>query len=57
MSKMLDPKAWGGAIELSILSKHFSTQIVSIDVGSGMLNKFGEDEGYETTVIVVYSGM
>ncbi|KAI0807327.1 OTU-domain-containing protein [Fomes fomentarius] len=37
---ILKPAAWGGAIELSILAQHYSTEIASIDVETGRIDRF-----------------
>jgi ubiquitin thioesterase OTU1 len=47
--------AWGGAIELSILSKHFDIEICSIDVQTLRVDRF--NEGRPTRCILVYSGI
>lgn len=47
--------AWGGGIELSILSKHFEVEICSIDVQSLRVDRF--NEGAATRCVVVYSGI
>lgn len=47
--------AWGGGIELSILSKHFGVEICSIDVQTLRVDRF--NEGQPTRCIVVYSGI
>jgi ubiquitin thioesterase OTU1 len=47
--------AWGGAIELSILSKHFDIEICSIDVQTLRVDHF--NEGRATRCFVVYSGI
>ena len=49
------PDAWGGAIELGILSKHFDVEICSIDVQTLRVDKF--NEGRPTRCILVYSGI
>ncbi|KAG9243432.1 hypothetical protein BJ878DRAFT_510677 [Calycina marina] len=49
------PDAWGGAIELGILSSHFEIEICSIDVQSLRVDKF--NEGATTRCILVYSGI
>jgi len=49
------PDAWGGAIEMGILSKHFEVEICSIDVQSLRIDKF--NEGASTRCILVYSGI
>ncbi|EAS36731.3 zinc finger protein [Coccidioides immitis RS] len=48
-------EAWGGGIELSILSKHFDIEICSIDVQTLRIDRF--NEGRPTRCIVVYSGI
>lgn len=34
------PTSWGGAIELSILGKHYNTEIASVDVETGRIDRF-----------------
>lgn len=57
ISKILSPQTWGGAIELSILAKHFAVELTSIDIATGTIHRFGEDQNYENRGIVVYSGI
>ena len=47
--------AWGGAIELDILSRHFEVEICSIDVQTLRIDRF--NEGKSTRCILVYSGI
>lgn len=47
--------AWGGGIELSMLSKHFDVEICSIDVQTLRVDRF--NEGRPTRCILVYSGI
>lgn len=47
--------AWGGAIELDILSKHFDIEICSIDVQTLRVDRF--NEGRPSRCILVYSGI
>ncbi|KAI9793126.1 MAG: ubiquitin-specific protease otu1 [Candelina submexicana] len=47
--------AWGGGIELSILSKHFDIEICSIDVQSLRVDRY--NEGRAKRCIIVYSGI
>ncbi|PWN42263.1 hypothetical protein IE81DRAFT_341576 [Ceraceosorus guamensis] len=56
-AKMLDPKTWGGAVELSILSKHFQTELHAADVASGVVHRFGEGMGFEERAWLLYSGI
>lgn len=47
--------AWGGAIELDILSRHFDIEIRSIDVQTLRVDTY--NEGKATQCILVYSGI
>lgn len=49
------PNAWGGAIELGILAKHFDIEICSVDVETLRIDKY--NEGQPTRCILVYSGI
>ncbi|KAJ3210405.1 aminotransferase [Entophlyctis luteolus] len=51
------PSAWGGAIELSVFSRRFSTEIWSVDVSRLRIDKFGEDLKYSRVCVVFYSGI
>ncbi|BGP22766.1 ubiquitin-specific protease otu1 [Rhodotorula toruloides] len=57
VATILKPTSWGGAIELAIFAKHFSTEICSIDVQTGRVDRFGQDAGYDNFVMLVYSGI
>lgn len=50
-------KSWGGAIELSLFSAHFAVQIASIDVASGRVDVFGEDQAHQKRAYLLYSGI
>ena len=47
--------AWGGSIELDILSKHFEVEICSIDVQTLRIDRY--NDGRPTRCILVYSGI
>ena len=47
--------AWGGQIELDILSQHFDIEICSIDVQTLRVDRY--NDGMPTRCIVVYSGI
>ncbi|KAH9027593.1 OTU-domain-containing protein [Lactarius pseudohatsudake] len=51
---ILSPNSWGGAIELTILAAHYRTEIASIDVETGRIDRFG-DAG--SRALLVYSGI
>ncbi|KAI0064472.1 OTU-domain-containing protein [Artomyces pyxidatus] len=56
---ILSPNSWGGAIELSILAAHYSTEIASIDVETGRIDHFTPSVGPPPTnrVLLIYSGI
>ncbi|KAK0551806.1 ubiquitin-specific protease otu1 [Tilletia horrida] len=55
--RILSPQTWGGAIELSVLSKSFHVLINAIDVRTGVVHRFGEGEGYPHACYLIYSGI
>ncbi|GJN88610.1 hypothetical protein Rhopal_001576-T1 [Rhodotorula paludigena] len=57
VATILKPSSWGGAIELAIFAAHFATEIWSVDVQTGRVDRFGEDAGFDTFVLLVYSGI
>ncbi|RPD66118.1 OTU-domain-containing protein [Lentinus tigrinus ALCF2SS1-7] len=56
---ILKPSAWGGAIELSILAQHYNTEIASIDVETGRIDRFTPPPEADSgnRAIVIYSGI
>ncbi|XP_031560995.1 ubiquitin thioesterase OTU1-like, partial [Actinia tenebrosa] len=48
---------WGGAIELSILSKHYGIEIAVVDTESERIDRFGENEKYSNRVFLIYDGI
>lgn len=48
---------WGGAIELSILSKYYGVEIVAVDTQNVRLNRFGEDMNYDSRIFLIYDGI
>ena len=59
ISKILLPSTWGGAIELSIFTSHYQTEIASVDVETGRVDQFtpkGLDLP-ENRCLVIYSGI
>lgn len=51
------PSSWGGAIELSILSKHFGREIAAFDIQTERCDVYGQGDGYSERVLVVYDGL
>ncbi|XP_012058706.1 PREDICTED: ubiquitin thioesterase OTU1 [Atta cephalotes] len=54
---ILKPDAWGGAIELSILSKFYGLEIAVIDSINAIINRFGEDQRYAQRVFLIFDGI
>lgn len=48
---------WGGAIELSILSKFYRCEICVVDTQTVRVDRFGEDAGYRKRVLLIYDGI
>ncbi|KAK8858770.1 hypothetical protein IAR55_002999 [Kwoniella newhampshirensis] len=56
INRIVKSDTWGGAIELSIFSKHYKTEISSFDVATGRCDRFGQDD-YDSRAVLVYSGI
>lgn len=54
---ILNENHWGGAIELSILSKYYGVEIVAVDTQNIRLNRFGEDLNYDQRILLIYDGI
>lgn len=48
---------WGGAIEVSILSKFYQCEICVVDTQTVRMDRFGEDAGYRKRVLLIYDGI
>ena len=59
IATILKPSSWGGAIELSILAKHYSTEIDSVDVETGRIDHFTPPSEIDSgsRCVLVYSGI
>ncbi|KAG7274904.1 hypothetical protein CRUP_036797 [Coryphaenoides rupestris] len=49
--------AWGGAIEVSILAKHYGCEICVVDTQTLRVDRFGEDAGYRQRALLLYDGI
>jgi ubiquitin thioesterase OTU1 len=54
---ILQPKAWGGAIELSLFAHHYGVEMVAIDIKTGTAYRYGEDQRFPTRAFFMYSGI
>ncbi|ETW86088.1 cysteine protease C88, partial [Heterobasidion irregulare TC 32-1] len=57
ISAILSPNTWGGAIELTILATHYATEIASVDVETGRVDRFTPLAGAGNRVLLIYSGI
>lgn len=48
---LMESNTWGGAIELAIFSEYFQTEIVSIDITSLRMDRFGSISHFLTGFI------
>ncbi|XP_069798395.1 ubiquitin thioesterase OTU1 [Narcine bancroftii] len=48
---------WGGAIEISILSKFYRCEICVVDTQTVRIDRFGEDVSYKNRVFLIYNGI
>ncbi|XP_045165694.1 ubiquitin thioesterase OTU1-like [Mercenaria mercenaria] len=54
---IMNKESWGGAIEISILSKYYDVEIDVVDTQTGRIDRFGEDMNYSKRVLVIYDGI
>ncbi|KAI6036305.1 hypothetical protein BKA83DRAFT_25937 [Pisolithus microcarpus] len=59
ISTILTSSMWGGAIELGVLANHFGTEITSIDVETGRVDRFSPapEKSRGDRCILIYSGI
>lgn len=54
---ILSDNAWGGAIELSILSARYAVELAAFDLKTMRLDRYGEGNGYGKVGYLVYDGI
>lgn len=57
IATILRPATWGGAIELTILANHYGTEICSVDVETGRVDRFTPERGDGNRCVLIYSGI
>jgi ubiquitin thioesterase OTU1 len=50
-----DPNSWGGYVDIKAIAENFATEVVGIDVQSGLVTRYAE--GSRMRCFVVYSGI
>lgn len=53
---ILLPGAWGGAIEIAILSEHYRCEVASFDIQTNRVDLYGEGNRYTRRVYLIYDG-
>lgn len=51
------PGAWGGAIEVAILSEHYKAEVVVFDIQTNRFDLYGEGSHYARRVYLIYDGL
>lgn len=54
---ILSENAWGGAIDLPILSHHFKLELAAFDVKTMRLDRYGENKSYLNIGYLIYDGI
>jgi len=49
--------SWGGAIELSILSNYYATEIATFDIQTENMYVYGETKNYKQRIFLLYDGI
>ena len=49
--------SWGGALEISIFSDFYQTEIVVVDCSTGCVSRFGEDKDFSQRVFLIFDGV
>jgi len=59
IATILKPSTWGGAIELGVLAKYYATEIASIDVETGRIDRFEPPPEINSgnRCVLLYSGI
>lgn len=54
---IVNPKNWGGALEVKMFSEIFQKQIVCIDVKTNRADIYGEDKHFTQRIYLLYNGV
>ena len=56
-TNIINPKFWGGGIELSLFSQHYALEIRSIDTATLRIDRYGQNKNYKNCVYILYNGI
>ncbi|KAL3923250.1 MAG: hypothetical protein SGPRY_004283 [Prymnesium sp.] len=54
---ILQPQQWGGGIELAVLSKHYKSEIATLDTQTRKIHVFGQEHGFHQRVFLIFDGV
>ncbi|KAJ6802177.1 ubiquitin thioesterase OTU1 [Iris pallida] len=54
---ILNSEKWGGAIDLSILSKYYGREIAAYDIQTMRCDLYGQGMNYQERVMLIYDGL
>lgn len=54
---IMQDDSWGGAIEVSILSKYYGVEFDVVDITNAMIVRFGEDQNYGMRGFLLFDGI
>lgn len=54
---IMDSNSWGGAIEISVLSRFYGIEMDVVDTLNAIINRFGEDQNYGQRVFLFFDGI
>lgn len=54
---IMQDDSWGGAIEVSILSKYYGVEFDVVDITNAMIARFGEDQNYGMRGFLLFDGI
>ena len=54
---ILDPNAWGGAIEIAILSQYYKVEVGVFDIQTTRMDLYGEGNHYNKRIYLLYDGI
>lgn len=54
---IMDPKKWGGEVELSILAKKLRVEICALDASSALMHCYGQSAGFAARIYILFDGI
>jgi ubiquitin thioesterase OTU1 len=54
---IINPKNWGGSVEVKMFSEIFQKQICCIDVKTNRIDVYGTEDNYDNIIYLLYNGV